>query len=191
MSPPPGSSARTFTSIPAWAVVCFLISGAAGLVYEIVWSKELAYVLGSALHSVATVTAAFFGGLAIGARFLGSRLARSTAPGRRYAQLELGVALAGLAILPLLRGLDPVIGILYRTLGGGSAAFAVSRLVLLLLVLVPPAALMAATLPVLVARCERGALGAGLAWLYAINTLGAVAGSWLAGFLLMPRLGLT
>jgi len=49
---------------------------------------------------------------------------------------------------------------------------------------------MGATLPVLVARCERGAIGAGLAWLYAVNTLGAVAGSLLAGFLLMPRLGL-
>ena len=49
---------------------------------------------------------------------------------------------------------------------------------------------MGATLPVLVARCERGALGAGLARLYAINTFGAVAGSVLGGFLLLPALGL-
>jgi spermidine synthase len=53
-----------------------------------------------------------------------------------------------------------------------------------------PAALMGATLPVLVARCERGAVGAGLAWLYAVNTLGAVLGSLLGGFLFLPVLGL-
>jgi len=190
MAPHPDSP-RSSTSIPPWAVLCFLVSGAAGLVYEIVWSKEIAYLLGSALQSVATVTAAFLGGLALGAQVLGTRLARQPAPGRRYAQLELGVGILGLAILPLLRGLDPVIGAFYRSFGGESAAFAILRLLLLLVVLVPPAALMGATLPVLVARCERGALGAGLAALYAINTFGAVAGSWLAGFYLMPRLGLT
>src|SRR5262249_6455312 len=67
---------------------------------------------------------------------------------------------------------------------------AVARVVLLLVLLVPPAALMGATLPVLVARCERGLLGAGLAQLYAINTLGAVAGSVLGGFYLLPAHGL-
>lgn len=176
---------------PRWAVACFLVSGAAGLIYEIVWSKQLAYLLGGSLQSVATVAAAFLGGLALGARLLGTRLARGRDPARSYAQLELAVAVAGLAILPLLRSLDGPVGQLYRALGGESAAFAVARLGLLFALLVPPAALMGATLPVLVARCERGAVGAGLASLYASNTLGAVAGSWLAGFLLMPRLGLS
>jgi spermidine synthase len=175
---------------PLWAIGCFLVSGAAGLIYEIVWSKQLTYLLGSSLQSVAMVTAAFLGGLALGARLLGTPLARGRDPALRYAQLELAVALAGVALLPLLRSLDAPVGQLYRALGGESAAFAGARLVLLFGLLVPPAALMGATLPVLVARCERGAIGAGLAWLYAVNTLGAVAGSLLAGFLLMPRLGL-
>jgi spermidine synthase len=104
--------------------------------------------------------------------------------------LELGVALLGLAMLPLLRSLDGPVGQLYRALGGEGWRFACARVALLLALLVPPAALMGATLPVLVARCERGALGAGLAGLYAINTLGAVLGSVLGGFLLMPALGL-
>ncbi len=177
--------------LPAWLVVCFLFSGAAGLLYELVWSKQLAYLLGSSLQSVATVVAAFLGGLALGARFLGTPLARRPDLTRVYVALEFGVAVLGVALLPVLRSLDGPVGQLYRAFGGEGAPFAMARVALLLALLVPPAALMGATLPVLVARCERGALGAGLAWLYAINTLGAVLGSVLGGFILMPSLGLS
>jgi spermidine synthase len=117
---------------------------------------------------------------------LGTPLARRPHLTRSYAALELEVALLGVAMLPLLRSLDEPVGQLYRAFGGEGWRFACARVALL----VPPAALMGATLPVLVARCERGALGAGLAGLYAINTLGAVLGSVLGGFLLMPALGL-
>ena len=174
-----------------WAAGCFLASGAAGLLYEIVWSKQLAYVLGSSLHAVAAVVASFLGGLALGARVLGVPLARRGDGARTYARLELGVAVLGLLLLPALRLSDPLVGQLYRALGGETPAFAVARLGLLVLALLPPAALMGATLPVLVAHVERDLVGAGLARLYALNTLGAVAGSLAAGFLLLPGLGLT
>ena len=177
--------------LPAWAVVCFLFSGAAGLLYEVVWGKQLAYLLGGSLQSVATVVAAFLGGLALGARLLGGPLAGRPGLARVYAALELGVAVLGVCMLPLLRSLDGPVGQLYRAFGGESAPFAIARVAMLLVLLVPPAALMGATLPVLVARIERGALGSGLAGLYAINTLGAVLGSVLGGFFLMPTLGLT
>ena len=178
-------------ALPMWAALCFLASGAAGLLYEIVWAKQLAYVLGSSLHAVAAVVAAFLGGLALGARFLGVPLARRGDGARMYARLELGVAVLGLLLLPALRASDPLVGQLYRSLGGETPAFALARLFLLILALLPPAALMGATLPVLVAHVERDLVGAGLARLYALNTLGAVAGSLAAGFLLLPGLGLT
>ena len=186
----PRERARTTLPVPPWAAACFVLSGAAGLLYEVVWSKQIAYLLGSSLHSVSVVVAAFLGGLALGARVLGGPLTRSGDPGRRYAMLEFAVGALGLLVLPLLRALDPVVGQLYRGLGGEGAAFGAARVVLLFVLLVPPAALMGATLPVLVARFERGALGTGLAWLYALNTLGAVAGSLLGGFLLLPGFGL-
>lgn len=188
MSTPRDRSPRSVP--PLWAVLCFLVSGAAGLIYEVVWGKQLAYLLGGSLQSAATVVAAFLGGLALGARWIGPRLASRPGLARSYAWLELAVAALGLVLLPVLRSLDGVVGPLYRTLGGESIAFAWVRIALLFVLLVPPAALMGATLPVLVARIERGALGAGLAWLYAINTLGAVAGSVLAGFHLLPTWGL-
>src|SRR5262252_272272 len=178
------------TVVPRWAAACFVASGAAGLLYEVVWSKQLAYLLGSSLRSAAIVVAAFLAGLALGARWLGAPLARGDTPGRRYALLEAAVAVVGFAVLPVLRALDPLVGGLYRALGGESWVFEFARAGLLFAILLAPAALMGATLPVLVARCERDAVGAGLAWLYALNTLGAVAGSLLGGFLLLPGLGL-
>ena len=176
--------------LPSWAVACFFLSGAAGLLYEIVWSKQLAYLLGNSLQAVATVVAAFLAGLAIGARTLGVRLARRADGARTYARLELGVAVCGLALLPVLRGLDPVIGSAYRALGGETATFALLRFAALFVLLLPPAALMGATLPVLVGTFERERVGPALAHLYALNTFGAVAGSVTAGFALMPGLGL-
>src|SRR5215831_3591183 len=111
-------------AVPAWATGCFLVSGAAGLLYELVWSKQLAYLLGSSLRSAAIVVAAFLGGLALGARFLGAPLARGSTPGRRYALLEAAVAVTAFAVLPVLRALDGPVGRLYRGLGGESLAFA-------------------------------------------------------------------
>jgi spermidine synthase len=177
-------------SLPAWAALCFFASGAAGLLYEIVWSKQLAYVLGSSLHAVATVAAAFLCGLAIGARVLGVPIARRGNGARTYALLELGVAVLGIGLLPMLRGVEPVFGEFYRHFGGESAGFAGVRFVLLFLLLLPPTVLMGATLPVLVEHFERGLVGPALARLYALNTFGAVAGSALGGFALMPGLGL-
>jgi spermidine synthase len=176
--------------LPLWAVVCFFSSGAAALLYEVAWSKQLSYTLGNSLHAIATVVAAFLAGLAIGARFLGVPLARRGNGARTYARLELGVAALGVISLPILRGLEPFVGILYRALGGEGAAFALARVLLLFVILVPPAALMGATLPVLVGYFERTWIGPQLARLYAINTFGAVAGSVAGGFLLMPVIGL-
>lgn len=187
---PASPAAPRPSSLPAWAALCFFASGAAGLLYEIAWSKQLAYVLGSSLHAVATVTAAFLAGLALGARVLGVPIARRGDGARTYALLELGVALLGVALLPLLRGMEPVFGQLYRQFGGEGAAFAAVRFAMLFALLIPPAALMGATLPVLVEHFEREVVGPALARLYALNTFGAVAGSALAGFALMPGIGL-
>ncbi len=175
---------------PAWAIACFLVSGAAGLLYEVVWSKVLSQVLGNSLHAISTVVACFLAGLALGA-WIAARV--PPAPGRaarRYAALEVGIAVLGALSVPALRALDPVMGSLAGSLGGGPA-FLAARFALLALVLLPPTVLMGATLPVLVGGLEPGRAGAMLARLYAINTVGAVAGTALGGFVLMPAVGLS
>src|SRR5258705_1937027 len=115
-------AARVSASLPAWGALCFFVSGAAGLLYEVVWSKQLSYLRGNSLQAVAAVVAAFLGGLALGAWFLGPVFGKRDEGARAYAMLELGVAVLGVLSLPVLRGLDPLVGVLYRSLGGESAA---------------------------------------------------------------------
>jgi spermidine synthase len=184
-------AAKPSRRLPAWAVACFLASGAAGLIYEVVWSKQLAYLLGNSLQAVSTVVAAFLTGLALGAYVVGTRVARLRRGARAYALLELGVGLLGLVSMPVLRGLDPVVGALYRGLGGETGWFGPARFLLLFVLLLPPTALMGATLPVLVGHFEHARVGPALARLYAVNTAGAVLGSAVAGFVLLPAVGLS
>lgn len=176
--------------LPAWAAACFFVSGAAGLLYEVVWSKEFSLLLGNTLHAISTVVAAFLCGLAIGAWWLGGVLTRRGSGPRTYALLELGIAAIGLASVPVIRAIDPVVGALADGLGVGTAGFALARFAIVFVLLLPPTALMGATLPVLVDHFEHALVGPALAWLYAINTVGAVAGSWLGGFVLVPSIGL-
>jgi spermidine synthase len=155
-----------------------------------VWSKQLSLVLGNSLHAISTVVAAFLCGLALGAWALGRRLTGSPGAPGRYARLELGIAALGLLSLAMPGFLERTVGAIATAVGEGTAAFAATRFLLVFVSLLPPTLLMGATLPVLVDHFERDWVGPALARLYALNTVGAVAGSWLAGFVLVPGLGL-
>src|SRR5207247_7640925 len=52
----------------------FVLSGAAGLVYEVVWARELVLVFGNTTQAVSAILTGFFGGMAVGS-ILGGRLA--------------------------------------------------------------------------------------------------------------------
>ncbi|MFN0152582.1 MAG: fused MFS/spermidine synthase [bacterium] len=176
--------------VPTWLLAAFFVSGGAGLVYEIVWAKVLSYTLGNSLFAISTVISAFFGGLALGAFVLGPPLARAGANIRRYAILEVGVAVLGILSVPALRAIDPLFIEIHRTLGPSFPVFLAIRFVVVSALLLVPTALMGATLPLLVAHAEGRRFGGALSRLYAANTFGAVCGTLLAALVLIPALGL-
>src|SRR5437762_7672968 len=94
---------RTSTRIHNISVyVLFCLSGAASLTCEVVWFKQLQFILGSSTFSVSTIVASFFAGLALGS-WWGGRLAdRSDHPLRLYATLEFGLSIATAAVTLLL-----------------------------------------------------------------------------------------
>ncbi|MFN0149378.1 MAG: fused MFS/spermidine synthase [bacterium] len=177
--------------VPWWLLAAFLVSGAAGLVYEVVWSKVLSHSLGNSLYAISTVVAAYLGGLAFGAEFIGTRLARRCRLLRSYALIEWAIALFGIASVPALRATDPLFAALHREIGASEPLLAVARWAILSLMLIIPTALMGATLPLLVAHAERRGGRGVLARLYATNTLGAMLGTLGAALVLIPALGLT
>jgi spermidine synthase len=174
-------------------LVLFAVSGAAALIYEVVWTRLLTLHMGHGLAAASTVLAAFMGGLAAGAGAAG-RYA-GTLPARRsltlYATLEIAVAVLALLMPVALIAVRPLLGATYAD-GDGGATFAFVRLASSVLLLCIPAACMGATFPIASRWMVRGAASAAedAGGLYAANTLGAAAGAILAGFALIPALGL-
>jgi spermidine synthase len=180
---------------PAWIVpalaVVFLVSGSAGLVHEVVWARMLGKVFGASSLAVSTVLAAFMGGLALGSWWIGRRVDDLRDRRRTYALLEIGIGVAALAVPLLLHLVEPLYGALWRRFHLSFGVFSVLRFVIAGALLLPPTVMMGATLPVL-ADYLAGLRERPIApqWLYTVNLAGAVIGVALAGFVLMPAIGM-
>jgi hypothetical protein len=180
----------------ALLLACFFLSGFAALIYQTAWTRQFAFVFGTSELAVATVLAAYMGGLAAGAVAAARFVGRVRRPVLVYGVLELGIALAALCV-PAALGAATA---LYVELFGGSsdpadAGGLVAALFYLVssgAILLVPTGLMGATLPLLARHAVRreSEIGSRVGLLYAINTVGAVAGAVGAGFVLLPRLGL-
>jgi len=176
---------------------CFALSGLAALVYQTAWTRQFALVFGTSELAVATVLAAYMGGLALGAALIDRLLPRITRPVLTYAVLELGIGLAAIVLVPLLLLASSA---LLDALFGGQAsppssehgALAWYYLASAFVVLAVPATLMGATLPLLARHAVRTEeqIGRRIGLLYAANTAGAVGGALLAAFWLLPAFGL-
>jgi len=190
MHPEPGRSRPR--AVLAAAAACFFVSGLAALLYEVVWMRLLGLVFGHTVHAVTTVLAAYMGGLALGSWLAGRRADRLARPLRAYALLEAGIGLVCAATPLLFRATEAIYLPLHRALAPGATGAGLLHLALAAVVLLPPTTLMGATLPILGRAVVDDArlAGARVGTLYAVNTWGAVAGTALTGFLLLPTLGL-
>ncbi len=177
---------------PRLVLAIFILSGAAGLMYEVVWSRQLVLVFGNTTQAVSTILTGFFGGMAIGS-FLGGRLAdRVRSPLRMYGVIELVLVVVVLATPITFRLLHEVYRGAYGALEGSFEAIALLRFALAILALAPATILMGATLPALTRQLTGDAhLSSAFGRLYAANTLGAILGTFAAGLVLIELLGLT
>lgn len=180
----------------AITAACFFVSGAAALLYQTIWSRQYALILGTSETAVAVVLAHYMLGLALGAAAISRWPRLAGHPLKIFALLEAGIAACGLALPHLLGQL----GGLYGSFAGGQpepvAATGMMPLLYFALccsALVIPTALMGATLPVLASFTIRASQQTGprIAGLYAANTLGAAAGAIAGGWWLVPSWGLT
>ena len=176
---------------------CFALSGLAALVYQTAWTREFALVFGTSELAVATVLAAYMGGLALGAALVERLLPRVARPVLAYALLELGIGAASVVLVPLLLlASRAALAALFggqdappsSEHGGLSLYFLASAFVVLGI----PATLMGATLPLLARHAVRedAQVGRRIGLLYASNTAGAVGGALLAAYWMLPALGL-
>lgn len=174
-----------------WLLLAYALSGVAALVYELAWMRELSTMLGSTAYASGTMLSAYMTGLGLGA-IVGLKLAqRVRKPMRTASRAELAVALLSVGAF---------LGIVYlpgfyfdamQTLALDSSAlflglqFAISFAIMAL-----PTLAMGTTYPLVMRAVNRDAeLGQWSGKLYAVNTLGAIAGSLLATFAFLPLVG--
>ena len=179
-----------YTKPIVWLI--FICSGASGLIYEVIWMRQLTLIFGSTVFATSTVLTAFMAGLALGSYYFGRKIDESTqSPLRIYALLEAGIGAFCLVWPLILAALGAIYVLIHRHITSEFYTLSLIRFVLTFGVLLIPSTLMGGTLPVLtrffVKRLEQ--LGTNIGILYALNTFGAVIGTVAAGFFLIEALG--
>jgi len=171
------------------------LSGFSALLYQILWAREFAVVLGSTTQAISTVLASFMGGLGIGGIVWGSFIDRSRRhPLRTYALIEIGIALAALFAQVIIRFSTHLYGALYQY-DLPPQLFVGLRFMVTFTILCVPTFFMGGTLPCLVRFIIQGTQrdshqGTTAGWIYGMNTIGAAAGALATGFFLIERVGL-
>ena len=169
--------------------LCFVVSGATGLIYEVLWARMLGLVFGATTLAVSTVLAAFMGGLALGSALAGKLAPRIRKPVATYGLMEIGIAVYALLVPLLFRLIDHAYVLIWQQFQPGFFVFSLWRFVLSGLILLVPTTLMGATLPVLAAALVHSSGKNSITRLYACNLAGAILGTLAAGFVLLPALG--
>ncbi|HEX7136808.1 MAG TPA: hypothetical protein VF219_03140 [Vicinamibacterales bacterium] len=166
-------------------------SGFCALLYQTVWLRQFRLIFGASTAASAAVIAIFMGGLGFGGLVIGRRVERSPNPLGVYGSLEIAVAISA-GVSPLLFW---IVRAAYLATGGsfglGIVLVTIVRLIGAVLIIGVPATLMGGTLPAAsrAVEFEGDERRRGVAVLYAVNTLGAVAGAALSTFVLLERLG--
>ena len=173
--------------------IAFLVSGIAGLIYEVLWSRYLGLFVGHGAYAQILVLAVYLGGMAVGSLAVSDVSRRLRRPLRWYAGAEVVLGIFGLAFHPLFAfATDVSYDVLFPAIGSGSWVGSVRWAVAGILIL-PQAIVLGTTFPLMAAglvRADEAHPGGRVAEAYLLNTLGGAAGVLLAGFVLIGAFGL-
>ncbi len=188
-----GKSHLVRWGVYAALLLFFIVSGACGLLYQVVWTRKLVLLFGTTAYAVSTVLFIFFLGLGVGS-FWGGRLSeRTRRPLALYGIFEIVIGLWALAFIVFIGLGENAVCALLRAFAFSRPIGILLRGVLALVFLLVPTTLMGATLPLLsrfIAE-SRKVIALRVGGLYSANTLGAVVGCALTGFVLLGRFGYT
>ena len=182
------------TGLGKWQFTLYailLFSGISALIYQVIWIRKFAQVFGIHAYSMATVLAAFMGGLALGSILFGTLADRIKNPLRLFAYLELGIGLFAVFFPFLFNGLTNLYTAIGVNTGIHEYQLQLVRFSFAFVFLLIPTTLMGGTLPVIIKYFVHrlGEIGQKVSSLYAVNNLGAVLGGFIAGFFIIRLFG--
>jgi spermidine synthase len=170
-------------------LIAFVFSGMAALIYAVVWIRPLQFVFGSTIYTVSIIFAVFMAGLALGSQIISRYVDKIQNLPKAYALMELGIGLYGVLLLSLF-GLFPDIYRAIYPLHKSFYVFEFFQFISIFGILLIPTTLMGATFPVVAKFYTKEKIGKGIGEIYSANNLGAIIGSFAAGFILIPILGI-
>ena len=171
----------------------FALAGCAALSYEVIWTRALTFFVGNSTYAFSAMLTTFLCGLALGSALVARISDRSANVLALLGALQVGIGVYGILTIAIL-------GRLFYGLDGWwegfSNAYWGAPLGLTFLktfvVILPPTLCMGATFPLVSKIVAQGPdmVGRGVGRAYACNTLGAIVGAWVSGFVAIPLLGI-
>ncbi|MFT7634067.1 MAG: spermidine synthase [Mariniblastus sp.] len=194
----PLSNKDTFVCLLIYVI--FFLSGAAALVYEISWSRQIGLLFGHTINAASIVLASYFAGMAIG-YWAGSKWCTRISPLLGYAIAEIVVAAWAFAI-PMLLWLSETTMFAPWLSSSSIALQSTSRALFGFLLLLPATIALGVTLPMIAEHFARTSIGdeignskaarlRRITFAYSLNTAGALAGVLAATFYGLLYIGVT
>lgn len=184
----PASLPKALPRLPI--LLMMFVSGFAGLVYQVLWMKQLGLLFGNTAHATSITLATFFAGIGFGSWWWGKITSKSTNPVRLYAILEIGIVITALLYYVILKIFYAIYPNVYE-LSAGSSWLIIIKFALSLLLIFPAAFFMGGTIPAIGQAMirHRKSFGSTSSFIYGTNTLGAASGVACAAFTLIPKFG--
>ena len=172
----------------------FVLSGAAGLIYESIWTRYLGLFVGHGAYAQIIVLTIFLGGMSVGAFVVGKVSDRLRDPLAAYAFVELAIGILGFVFHDIfVATTNGAYDHLFPSLAGSPHAVVIVKWTIASLLILPQSILLGATFPLMsagVLRLVPRRPGRTLAQLYFANSLGGAFGVLVAGFWLLNLGGL-
>src|SRR3989475_10713709 len=196
-SPSPGVAAPAVALYDAGTVRrvlwSFALAGCAALSYEVIWTRALTFFVGNSTYAFSAMLTTFLCGLALGSVLVARIADRSGNVLALLGALQVGIGIYGILTIAILGRLFCGLDAWWE---GFSNAYWGAPLGLTFLktfvVILPPTLCMGATFPLVSKIVTHGPqlVGRGVGSAYACNTLGAIVGAWVSGFVAIPLLGI-
>ena len=172
-------------------LLAFGFSGWCALTYQIAWNRILSLLLGSSIYAFSLILTTFILGLALGTMVFSHMVNKFKNPLVVFGFLQIGIGVSAIAMIPLFENIPFINRWVYQNWNMEFATIQWSVFLVIFCFLFVPTFFMGGQFPVVVRLVVRklGTLGHSIGKVYASNTIGTIIGSFLAGFVLIPWIG--
>ena len=172
-------------------LLAFGFSGWCALTYQIAWNRILSLLLGSSIYAFSLILTTFILGLALGTMVFSHMVNKFKNPLVVFGFLQIGIGVSAVAMIPLFENIPFINRWVYQNWNMEFATIQWSVFLVIFCFLFVPTFFMGGQFPVVVRLVVRklGTLGHSIGKVYASNTVGTIIGSFLAGFVLIPWIG--